>query len=315
MDEALLLTKAVLKEETKHVVGPNGDDGKEIYRLKGLEIKSLAKVVSRILQNSPDPSRATKDKIVRFIFVLEFLVFGQTFEIIGEPLGEVFVSKKQLQMSEEVNGNAAEGYTTPTKEAASQRSYSEPLPLPPSDEIDQEVLRAVQQSQDPNLDVLLPKLGARMSSGVGMGGGASPSAVGGSEVPGGTKKDSTDQGRSGEGTFEELQAKTAGQLSVRDLHTDENSPADIALKAASTKKGRQKGLSTGASTVGTREKGEAADDDDADMMPEGNEITEEHAQYALSYGMMLGIRVTQGRRKIGECEEVSTRGGMRGGGA
>lgn len=72
MDEALLLTKAVLKEETKHV-GPNGDDGKEIYRLKGLEINSLAKVVSRMLQNSPDPSRATKDKIVSFIFVLEFL--------------------------------------------------------------------------------------------------------------------------------------------------------------------------------------------------------------------------------------------------
>lgn len=94
MDEALLLTKAVLKEETKHVVGPNGDDGKEIYQLKGLEINSLAKVVSRILQNSPDPSRATKDKIVSFIFVFEFLVRPSRFEIFRRTFREWFSSPK-----------------------------------------------------------------------------------------------------------------------------------------------------------------------------------------------------------------------------
>ena len=217
----------------------------------------------------------------------------------------------------EDNGNSAEGFTTPTKEPAAERPLSEPLAMPPAHEIDEEVLRAVQGNNPENLEGLLPKLGARMSSGVGRGGGGAGVTDGGDDGSRGTKDDSTDRGPSVEGAFEELQAKTAVQLSVRDLHTDENSPADIALKAASTKpskNGRQKGLSSGASTVGgVKESGGGLDEEEEEeIVPEGKEITAEHAQYALSYGMMLGIRVTQGRRKIGECEEVRVVGAVMG---
>jgi len=53
------------------------------------------------------------------------------------------------------------------------------------------------------------------------------------------------------------------------------------------------------SSVGVRLK-KAPSRQESTTRPTGNEITAEHTQYALSYGMMLGIRVTQGRRTISE---------------
>jgi len=80
-------------------------------------------------------------------------------------------------------------------------------------------------------------------------------------------------------------------LSIRDLHTEEGSDADIALQAILTPEiPKNRRLSVTSSNKG-------------DKTPEGNEITATHQQYHLSYGMMLGIRVTLGRRSRQETVE------------
>jgi len=106
----------------------------------------------------------------------------------------------------------------------------------------------------------------------------------------------------------------AAQLSVRDLHTDENSPADLALQAASRVKSQSKvshrrssvsSLISGKTTSPNQQEQDVAESGPTTQSttPEGTQISENHAQYALSYGMMLGIRVTQGRRQISDAPD------------
>ena len=74
------------------------------------------------------------------------------------------------------------------------------------------------------------------------------------------------------------------QLRCKDIEPDENSAADQALKAAAN-------LAAAASAGARRESMAHASQQDHQEV-EGREIQQDHAQYALTYGMMLGIRVT-----------------------
>lgn len=81
------------------------------------------------------------------------------------------------------------------------------------------------------------------------------------------------------------------QLRCKDIEPDENSAADQALKAAAN-------LAAAASAGGRRESMTHASQQDHQEV-EGREIQQDHAQYALTYGMMLGIRVTVSQCHLG----------------
>ena len=200
---------------------------------------------------------------------------------------------------EEGSASTPEGYVTPTKEPLNVTP-----PIPAAEEIiqeasivDSEVLREVESTGDPdNLEDLLPALNKRRNSGGAKGGGGGEEAsspplteetqqVDPTTARGGGGGAAITEGDEG-GKFDKIQSDAAGKLSVRDLHTDENSPADIALKAASTKQAKKRSSATkrmsskGGSSFGVTGNGELdGSDDDDEIVPEGNEITEEHAQY------------------------------------
>jgi hypothetical protein len=78
-------------------------------------------------------------------------------------------------------------------------------------------------------------------------------------------------------------AEEAEDLSIRDIVVEEGSALQRALHVVSTDLTRRNSLS------------HVPELEPAQMSPRkvaGREITQDHAQYLLSYGMMLGIRVT-----------------------
>ena len=74
------------------------------------------------------------------------------------------------------------------------------------------------------------------------------------------------------------------ELRTRDIEPDENSAADQALKAAAM-------FAQNHPQTSSHHRRSSLMDSQKTVV-EGREIQQDHAQYALTYGMMLGIRVT-----------------------